>query len=185
MEQVGVELANHLRPLCTSKGRMLGVFLADGEWIVTLSSVAAVSQEFVNAVLDFDPAMSPIAHDWSTVPRRSLGGHDLTSWLHPPTKGAPINVFFKVSEPQPPPAQGRKFRHTLPLAGGEGCYCAAPKLISYLTQDAGAALLPPASVAMIELWCGKAQGNWSHGHLARSCEECKRILPTLACRART
>ena len=183
VERIGRALADHLRPLCKTKGRMLGVLIADSEWIVTLSSVAAVSQDFVNAVDDFAPGLSPIAHDWSTVPKRSLGGHDLTSFLQTPSPTSPLKAFFKVAEP-PPRALGTTApRETLPLAGGPGCFCAAPKLISYLTQDVGAATLPPRHLAMIELWCGASQGKWEHGAFAVSCGNCSRILPTLACRA--
>jgi hypothetical protein len=162
---------------------MLGVLLADGEWIVTLSSIAAREYDFVQAVLAFDPAMSPIAHDWSTVPKRSLGGHDLTAFLEPQTPAAPQKAFFKVHEPTPPGATRTSRLKGLPLAGGPGCFCAAPKLISYLTQDAGSSLLPPKSIAMLELWCGKSENDWSHAKFAPSCGKCRRILPTLACRA--
>lgn len=162
---------------------MLGVMLADGEWIVSLSNVAAVSQDFVSAVLDFDPAMSPIAHDWSTVPARSLGGHDLRALFVPSMPNDSGRAWFQVkeSEPAKSPRRGRRF--ALPLAGGPDCICAAPKLISYLTQDAGAELLPPKSLAMVELWCGADYFARRHRQLALSCDNCRRILPTLACRA--
>jgi hypothetical protein len=183
VERVGRALADHLRPLCTTKGRMLGLLFADGDWVVTLSSVAAVSQDFVEAVMDFAPGLSPIAHDWSTVPKRSLGGHDLSAWLQPPTASSPLKAFVKVVEPQATGTGAQGSRRSLPLAGGPGCLCAAPKLFSYLTQDAGAAHLPPAQLTMIELWCGASQGSWVHGAFAVSCGNCSRILPTLACRA--
>ena len=183
LERTAAELADHLEPVCRERGRMLGIMVADGEWIVSLSSVASVSQEFVKAVLDFDPDMSPIAHDWSTVPKRSLGGHDLSAWLLPPSPTAPLKGFFKVLEPTAASTGTVAARSTLPLAGGPGCLCAAPKLISYLTQDAGAALLPPKSVALIELWCGADYYSRKHGQVAVSCQNCRRILPTLACRA--
>lgn len=185
VERVGRALADHLRPLCTTKGRMLGLLFADSEWVVTLSSVAAVSQDFVNAVDDFAPGLSAIAHDWSTVPKRSLGGHDLSAYLHPPTPTSPLKAFFKVSEATAPGSGTKGNRLSLPLAGGPGCLCAAPKLFSYLTQDAGASLLPPHHLTMIELWCGASQGQWEHGAHAVSCGNCRRILPTLACRSPT
>jgi hypothetical protein len=183
VERVGRALADHLRPLCTAKGRMLGLLFADSEWVVTLSSVAAVSLDFVEAVDDFAPGISAIAHDWSTVPKRSLGGHDLSAYLHPPTPESPLNVCFKVTEAAVGTAPAKGSRSKLPVAGGPSCFCAAPKLFSYLTQDAGAATLPPHHITMIELWCGAAQGQWDHGRLAVSCGNCSRILPTLACRA--
>lgn len=162
---------------------MLGLLIADSEWVVTLSSVAAVSQAFVNAVDDFAPGLCPIAHDWSTVPKRSLGGHSLSSFLQAPSSTTPLKAFFKVTEPPPKVLGATAPRNTLPLAGGPGCFCAAPKLFSYLTQDAGAATLPPRHLTMIELWCGASQGKWEHGAFAVSCGNCSRILPTLACRA--
>lgn len=185
VERVGRALADHLQPLCTSKGRMLGLLFADSEWIVTLSSVAAVAQDFVTAVDDFAPGIVAVAHDWSTVPTRSLGGHDLTPYLHPMTPGTPMKAFFKVTQAAERGAQPRGARTALPLAGGPGCLCAAPKLFSYLAQDAGVDDLPPDHLTMIELWCGASQGAWVHGALAVSCGNCSRILPTLACRAPT
>jgi hypothetical protein len=151
--------------------------------VVTLSSVAAVSQDFVLAVDDFAPGMVALAHDWSTVPKRSLGGHDLSAYLKPPTPSTPLKAFFKVTEVTGSGPGGQRAATSLPLAGGPGCFCAAPKLLSYLTQDAGAASLPPQQLTMIVLWCGLAQGQWTHGALAASCTNCSRILPTLACRA--
>lgn len=183
VERIGRALADHLRPLCTGKGRMLGLLIADSEWVVTLSSIAPVSQEFVLAVDDFAPNMSPITHDWSTVPKRSLGGHDLSAFLQPTSPTTPLKAFFKVVEPLPAGPGPAPSRRTLPLAGGPGCFCAAPKLFSYLTQDAGAASLPPQNLTMIELWCGKSENQWEHGKLAPSCGNCSRILPTLACQA--
>lgn len=135
LERTSAELADHLEPLCRERGRMLGIMVADGEWIVSLSSVASVSQEFVDAVLDFDPDMSPIAHDWSTVPKRSLGGHDLSAWLLPPSPTAPLKGFFKVVEPTAASAGTVAARSTLPLAGGAGVSVRGAK--AHLVPHAG------------------------------------------------
>jgi hypothetical protein len=182
VERMAERLADRLAPLCKTKGRMLGVMLADGEWVVSLSSIASLEEEFVNAVLELGPMMSPIAHDWSTVPVRTLGGHDIRDLLKTPAGGTTWQAIFKVHEPAPNPREPKP-RHTLPLAGGPGCVCAAPKLVSYLTQDAGAASLPPKQIAMLELWCGKSEGSWTHKLPAPSCSKCQRILPTLMCRS--
>lgn len=176
VEAKALALADHLAPLCQDRGRMLGVMEADGEWIVCLSGSASIFQEFVNAVLAFDPHMSPIAHSWVTVPKRTLGGHDIQKLLRPEGKGVTWERGLMVQETGPT-------RVSLPIAGGEGCWCAAPKIISYLTQDVGAQLLPPKEMALIELWCGKAVGERRHKQLAASCDNCRRILPTLMCRS--
>lgn len=177
VERFALELADRLEPLCRDRGRMLGVMKADGEWIVCLSHVASVQWEFIRECEDFDPSISAIAHDWSTVPTRSLGGHDLRALLVPAARGVTWKdmVNVKSSDPRQRP---------LPIAGGAACVCAAPKLVSYLTQDAGADRLPPNSIAMIELWCGAATRTRRHKQFAASCENCRWILPTLMCRSK-
>lgn len=174
VERYALRLADHLEPLCRDRGRMLGVMQADGEWIVCLSHVASVDQDFIAACEEFDASISAIAHDWSTVPRRTLGGHDITKLLQPAAKGVTWTEMVKVTA-------GPRNR-ALPLAGGPGCVCAAPKLVSYLTQDAGAEHLPPSSLNMIELWCGAPTRIRRHKQFAASCENCRWILPTLMCR---
>jgi hypothetical protein len=182
VERVAFELADRLAPVCQDRGRMLGVMYADGEWIVTLSHVAAVEYEFVHTVMKMGGRMSPIAHDWSTVPRRSLGGHDIRHLLSTERRAGTWNAYFEVKGPD-------GAARPEGIAGGPGCVCAAPKLVSYLTQDAGAHLLPPREVAMVELWCGATrtdrQGNATRRHkeIAVSCSNCRKILPTLFCRA--
>ncbi len=191
VERVANELAELLQPVCAKQGRMLGVMRADGEWIVSLSSVASVSQDFVNIVLDYNATMSPIAHDWSTVPVRSLGGHDIRSLLVTRESKKPAKkTSGKTSTPAPTPLNSLFKVHAddpslkpLPIAGGPGCFCAAPKLVSYLTQDSGSQLLPPGRINMIELWCGAASATRKHREVATSCLKCANILPTLMCRA--
>lgn len=175
VREFALALADHLEPICADRGRMLGVMKVDHEWIVCLSSVASVQWEFVRECLAFDASIAPIAHDWSTVPTRSLGGRSITHLLKPVANGATWADGARVR-----PANRRQKR--LPIAGGRGCICAAPKLVSYLTQDAGATNLPPRDIAMIELWCGATLGRRTHRQLAASCENCRGILPTLMCR---
>jgi hypothetical protein len=148
---------------------MLGVMTAGDEWIVCLSGGASVAWEFIRTMLNYDPTVAAIAHDWSTVPKRSLGGYDIS----------------KLIVPLAPSGQWRHYLREAGggVAGGPGCWCAAPKLVSYLTQDAGSASLPPAKLALFELWCGKATSNRKHRQPAESCPNCRLILPTLMCRS--
>lgn len=182
VEQFAQELADALAPICRDRGRMLGVMYADGEWIVTLSHIAAVQYDFVRIATQMGPRVSPIAHDWSTVPRRSLGGHDISGFLSTERRNGTWKAYFEVrSANGAPRPEG--------IAGGPHCVCAAPKLISYLTQDAGAHLLPPSEAAMVELWCGADHRDRTgtvarrHGEIAVSCSNCRKILPTLLCRS--
>ena len=146
---------------------MLGVMQADGRWIVCLSGGASVRWPFIRLMRDYDSSIAAIAHDWATVPKRSLGGHDIAHLLVPPG-----------------PNGRRRFlrRRGGGVAGGPGCWCAAPKLVSYLTQDAGSARLPPSRLALFELWCGKSTNRRHHRQPAESCANCRLILPTLMCR---
>ena len=179
VERFAKALNERLRPLCESSGNMLGVLYADGAWIVTLSNMAAQSWDFVRTVDAYSPDASAIAHQWSTVPTRSMGGRDIRGIISTSVKHARTDVCFKVDEPL---LHGPK-RSTVAMVGGERCVCAAPKLISYLTQDAASSKLPPQHVSMIEIWCGASRSGWKHGELADSCSFCARILPTLACRS--
>jgi hypothetical protein len=180
VEAMAMTIAQQLEPICRTRGRMLGVMYADGEWIITLSHVAAVQQEFVQIVLGIEGRMSPIAHDWSTIPKRSMGGHDISGLLTPTFKRDAWQSYFSVYD------GAGKLREA--IAGGPACVCAAPKLISYLTQDAGASRLPPREFSMVELWCGaslvdsKGGIARSHKQIAKSCSNCERVLPTLLCR---
>ena len=174
-----IDLAGHLRALCEVEGRMLGVLRADGRWIVTLSNSAAQSWNFVRMVSDFSADAIPVAHGWATVPKRSLGGKDVSRYIATQVRHGQSEVCFKVDEPL---LHGSK-RSTVASVGGHLCVCAAPKLISYLTQDAGSYRLPPQELSMVEIWCGADQRHWHHGDIAHSCGFCARILPTLACRA--
>jgi hypothetical protein len=162
------EIADLLEPLCRTRGRMLGVMTADDRWIVCLSGGASVAWQFIRMMRDYDPSIAAIAHDWATVPKRSLGGHDIGNLLVPLAPGGHLRHFLRQK------GGG--------VAGGPGCWCAAPKLVSYLTQDAGSRRLPPSGLALFELWCGKATGTRRHRQPAESCANCKLILPTLMCR---
>jgi hypothetical protein len=149
-----------LAPLCREQGRMLGVLLVDGKWVVTLSGGASVPEKFHDTVAEFDPHIATFAHDRYEVPARSLGGHRIAEVLA--TRGS---------------AAAR------PATWGQGCACAAPKLISYWTQPTGRPYVPPKRVHMVEVWCGKASDNRQHGERAFSCATCGAIMPTLLCRA--
>lgn len=169
VEARAYEIADLVEPLCRSRSRMLGVMTADDQWIVCLSGGASVAWPFIRTMLDYDPSIAAIAHDWSTVPKRSLGGHDISHLLVPLSPSGQLRHFLRKK------GGG--------VAGGPGCWCAAPKLVSYLTQDAGSARLSCSSkVALFELWCGKSTSKRHHRQPATSCANCRLILPTLMCR---
>ena len=94
----------------------------------------------------------------------------------------PPHALVKVMAPQTNAAGVSAFSPITAIAGGVSCVCAAPKIISYLTQDAGRHRLPPHNVAMVEVWCGKTNGDHRHGEVRPSCPNCSRLLPTLLCR---
>lgn len=183
LETKAKALADKLRHLCTQKGHMLGLLMADGEIVVCMSGDTALQQEFLYIVQDTDPSMSPIAHNWSTVPKRTLGGRSLAALVRADAIARP-DTLVKVQEKIDDGKGGWRFSATTALVGGKECVCAAPKIISYLTQDAGSHLLPPRNVAMVEVWCGKTNGQHKHGDVRPSCFKCQRLLPTLLCRVR-
>jgi hypothetical protein len=167
-ESRALEIASLVGPICEGRGRMLGVMKASGSWIVCLSGGASVEYRFIQLMLDYDPDVAAIAHDWSTVPTRSLGGHDLTKLIKPLQASKEWRHYLKDS--------------TGGVAGGPGCWCAAPKVVSYLTQDVAGGTLPPTNISMIELWVGKETKTRAHTEFAASCANCRKILPTLMCR---
>jgi hypothetical protein len=160
VEHMADRLAARLEPLCRDRGRMLGVLRVDGRWVAVLSGQAAVPEAFHAAVADVDPAIATLAHDRYEVPGRSLGGHDIRQAL---------GAIPRLTVARP--------------AQWPGCYCAAPKLLSYWMQPTRRAYAIPHRVHMVELWCGAASATRRHGERAASCATCGRVLSTLLCRA--
>jgi hypothetical protein len=65
-----------------------------------------------------------------------------------------------------------------------GCFCAAPKLLSYWMQERpGVRTDPGGECHLVELWCGAPTARRRHGERAWSCATCGRVLATLLCRA--
>jgi hypothetical protein len=152
------ELLRLLAPLCRDKGRMLGVLNVDGSWVATLSGGATVPEEFHDTVGGFNPRIMTFAHDRYEVPARSLGGHGIAEVL-----------------------AGRGLVAAMP-ASWPGCFCAAPKLISYWTQATGRPYTAPTRVHMVEAWCGNASTRRQHGERAASCMTCREVMSTMMCR---
>jgi hypothetical protein len=161
LERHADALAEELRELCGVRGRMLGLLRVGTRHVVALSGRAAVPEEFHAVVEAYDASFATIAHDRYEVPARSLGGHDIRSTL---LGARGLNA-------------GRPARWP-------GCFCAAPKLLSYWMQERpGVRTAPGGECHLVELWCGAPTARRRHGERAWSCATCGRVLATLLCRA--